>query len=111
MTGQYNVQLRQGTVSADGEVEYAPKRKMVHLTKLTLEDVRVDYVHATATKASEEKRARQAYQAAKQLHNDSELLIRADQVKLVNCELGLSTRPPTRIIESIWLRPIWSWKT
>jgi hypothetical protein len=100
VTGRYNVQLRQGTVSADGQVEYAPKRKVVHLTKLTLEDVRADYVHATATKASEEKRARQAYQAAKQLHNDSELLIRVDQAKLVNCELGFvnqATEPDYRV--------------
>src|SRR5918997_3623654 len=41
--GRYNMQLRQGLLSATGHIEYSPYAEIVKLTELTLDGVRFDY--------------------------------------------------------------------
>jgi hypothetical protein len=100
LTGQYNVQLRQGTLMADGQIEYGPHKKDVRISHLTLEGVHVDYVHAPQTKAVELKHAKTAYNAAKKVHQDAELVYHIDEAKLIDCELGYvnkTTKPEYRL--------------
>ncbi|HEY6085354.1 MAG TPA: DUF748 domain-containing protein, partial [Nitrospira sp.] len=88
LTGRFNVQLRKGTISGKGHVEYSPQIKEAKLTELTLEGVHVDYVHSERTAQSEKKVASDTAEAAKQLANHPEWLLRVDHAKMLNSELG-----------------------
>jgi len=100
VTGRYNVQLRKGVISAAGHVEYSPLTKEAKLTDLLMEGVRVDYVHAAATAKSEKKMAAQTAEAAKQLNNHPEWLLRIDHAKVLNSEWGfvnMAVKPDYRV--------------
>jgi hypothetical protein len=88
VTGRYNVQLREGTVAADGKVEYAPSKKLVELKTLTLAGVHADYVHAARTSTAEAARGKQAYETGKQVAKSPEIHVHVEDVELKDCELG-----------------------
>ena len=88
VTGRYNIQLRKGLLSAKGHVEYSPAIKEAKLSDLLMEGVRLDYVHAAHTQASEEKMASETAQAAAKLSNHPEWLVRIDRGKILHSELG-----------------------
>ena len=88
VTGRYNIQLRQGLLSARGHLEYSPSIKEAKLTDLLMEDVHLDYVHAARTQESEKKRAVETAQAAAELSNHPQWLVRIDQGKILHSELG-----------------------
>lgn len=100
VTGRYNVQLRKGVITAAGHVEYSPLVKEVRLTDLLMEGVRVDYVHAAHTAESEKKVAANTAEAAKQLNNHPEWLLRIDHAKILNSEFGFvntAAKPDYRV--------------
>ena len=100
VAGRVNVQLRQGILSARGQVEYSPVVKIARLNDLLVERMRLDYVHAAQTAVSEEKVAGATAQAAKKMSNHPEWLIRIDQAKILNSELGFvnyATNPQYRV--------------
>ena len=85
---------------ASGEAEYSPKVKKVHLENLGIQGMKIDYIHSPRTAAAEKKRAVAAGKTAKDLSNKPGLLIRADQLNLTMCTLGLvnnAARKPYRI--------------
>ena len=87
-------------ISAAGHVEYSPLTKEAKLTDLLMEGVRVDYVHAAATAKSEKKMAAQTAEAAKQLNNHPEWLLRIDHAKVLNSEWGfvnMAVKPDYRV--------------
>jgi hypothetical protein len=88
MTGG-NFTLQGGVLGAIGAAEYAPKVKTAHLEKLTVQGMRVDYIHARSTAVVEKKRAVAVGKTAKKLANEPGLLLRADQVSLTGCNFGL----------------------
>ena len=49
-----NLWIAAGTLWADGHVEYAPGTESVHLKKLAIRGVQLDYVHSAQTAAAEE---------------------------------------------------------
>ena len=54
MTARYNVQIHGGVLSADGHLEYtAEGETQANLKVLTIENVRMDYVHAPRASARE----------------------------------------------------------
>ena len=100
LAGRINLQLRQGVLSAEGEVEYAPKVKIVQLKKIALDGVRIDYVHSARTQSAENTRAKKAYETGKELTNHEELVILVDQIHMANCEFGFvnqATAPHYRV--------------
>jgi hypothetical protein len=100
VTGRYNLQLRQGTIAGEGEVEYAPTKKFVQMKSLDLQDVRLDYVHALETAGVEQKRARETYETGKELTNHEELVIHVDHARLTDSEFGYvnqATKPAYRV--------------
>ncbi|MBA2252979.1 MAG: DUF748 domain-containing protein [Nitrospirales bacterium] len=100
ITGRANVQLRQGVLSTKGHVEYSPVIKQAILSNLILEGVRVDYVHSAQTKETEKKAAKTTAQTAEKLSNHPEWLLRIDQAKILDSELGFvneAVTPPYRV--------------
>lgn len=100
VTGRVNVQLRKGVLSARGQIEYSPVIKIAKLNDLRVEGMRLDYVHAAQTAVSEEKVAAATADAAKTMSNHPEWLIRIDQAKFLDSELGFvnhATTPHYRV--------------
>ena len=104
ITARHNVRIRGGVLSAEGQLEYsADGETHAHLKRLTLENVRVDYVHTAQTTAKETQVGHAAVKTAKKLQNTPETLIQIDQGDLTNSEFGFineAAKPPYRVFVS-----------
>ena len=104
VTGRYNIQVQGGVLSADGHLEYtADGETTANLKTMTIEDVRVDYVHTAETTDKEAQVGRAAVKTAKQLQNKPDTVIRIDHVEIRNSEFGLVNKeanPPYRVFVS-----------
>ena len=56
---RHNLDLRRGTLSAAGDLEYAPTVRMVHLRQLTIDRLQADYIHTAQTAVVEKRRVQQ----------------------------------------------------
>jgi hypothetical protein len=93
------VQLHDGMMSSNGEVEYAPRVKLVDIAELLLEGVRLDYVHTAANAAADRRRA-QAVAAAAKKADQSEAVLRLNRLRLTGGQVGFVNRaanPPYRL--------------
>ncbi|MEP6958339.1 MAG: DUF748 domain-containing protein [Nitrospirota bacterium] len=83
-----NLHIRNGTIKAIGHVEYAPWMKEVVLQEVVLDTLQVDFVHAAQTAKKEKVAAHRVKQEAKELHQDSELVVKVDHLKILGSEMG-----------------------
>jgi hypothetical protein len=100
VTARYNIQLSRGTLSAEGSVEYAPSVKWVNLKRLTIDDLRADYVHAAHTKQAEAARAEATVSTAQSINTNEETIVRIDEIRIDGGELGFvdqATTPEYRV--------------
>jgi Domain of Unknown Function (DUF748) len=95
VTARYNVQLSGGTMAGEGSVEYAPSVKVVHLKRLTIDGLHLDYVHATQTKRAEAERAKATVETAKSINATDDTLVRVDRINIVDSELGFVNQAAT----------------
>ena len=95
-----NLSIHGGVLQALGDAEYAPKVKSAHLEYLTIQGMKLDYIHSQRTAGAEKKRAAVVRKTAKELSNKPGVLIRADQLSLTGCTLGMvneAVRKPYRV--------------
>jgi hypothetical protein len=95
-----NLEIRGGTLTSNGEVEYAPRFRSVHIAAVRLEGVKIDYVHSDATAAAEKRRGEAVAAAAQQAASSSEVRIAFDEIHVINGNVGFvnrSTHPPYRM--------------
>lgn len=92
VASRFNVNLRRGTLSAAGDVEYAPTVRIIHLRHASIDRLQVDYIHTAQTAVVEQRRAQQVKQAAKEVSNAPGVLLRADQILLTHSTLGFVNR-------------------
>jgi hypothetical protein len=100
LAGRYQVQVRKGDLSAKGHVEYSPRTKVVKLTTLKMDGVRLDYVHTAKPNKAGKEVAKEAAHKAKEASNDPELLLRIDQGMIENSEFGFvnkAVKPEYRV--------------
>ncbi len=103
LTSQRQVFLTQGTLSAQGRIEYAPGKQVVHLADLHLQGLKVDYVHAKSTAPKEQATARQVAQSAERASHHPTLLLRIDKGRMEESEFGFvdeSKTPAYRVFLS-----------
>jgi hypothetical protein len=104
VTGRYNVQLRGGILSADGHLEYTAEGETeANLKNLTVDGVRLDYVHAPQTTQKETQVAKQVGQSAKQVQNKPETVIKIEHAVIKNGEFGYvneTSKPSYRVFVS-----------
>ena len=84
-----NLSIEGGLLRAFGNAEYSPKVKTAHLENLTIQGMKIDYIHTRRTAGAEVKRATAVAKNARKLSNKQGILIRADQVNLTACTLGM----------------------
>jgi hypothetical protein len=89
---RHNLDLRRGTLSAAGDLEYAPTIRIVHLRQLTIDRLQADYIHTAQTAVVEQRRVQQVKQAAQEVSNAPGMLLRADQIRLTHSTLGFVNR-------------------
>ena len=95
-----NFSLHGGVLGASGNAEYAPTTKIAHLEKMEIQGMDIEYLHSERTSDVEKKRAIIAEKTARELSNKPGLLIRADQVHLTGCTIGMvnqAARKPYRV--------------
>lgn len=95
-----NLTVHDGVLQAAGDFEYTPKVKIAHLVALTIQGMKLDYVHSQPTAIAEKKRADVVGKTAANLSNKPGLLLLADQVRLIGCTLGMvntAERQPYRL--------------
>ncbi|HJU03811.1 MAG TPA: DUF748 domain-containing protein [Nitrospiraceae bacterium] len=88
LAGRYQFQVRKGVLSAQGHVEYSPQTKVIKLTTLKMDGVRLDYIHTAQPNKAGKEVAKEAARKAKEADNDPELLLRIDQGMIENSEFG-----------------------
>jgi len=99
ITERANVDIRSGTLGADGEIEWGPKIRVAHLTDLTLRGIRVDYVHTEATAPAETARKHKVQEATAKASNQPGLLLKVDRFRLLGADIGILNKaknPPYR---------------
>jgi hypothetical protein len=84
-----NLSIHGGMLQASGDIEYAPKVKIAHLKELTIQGMNLDYLHSRRTAKSEKETAVVVKKTARKLSNSPGSLIRADQIFLSGCTLGV----------------------
>jgi hypothetical protein len=92
IASRYNINLRRGTLSAAGDVEYAPTVQIVHLRQATIDRLQMDYIHTAQTAVVEQRRVQQVKQTAQAVSNAPGILLRADQIRLTRSTLGFVNR-------------------
>jgi hypothetical protein len=98
-----NLSIQGGVLHAFGDAEYAPNVKSAHLAYLTIQGMKLDYIHSQRTAGAEKKRAAVVRKTAKGLINKPGILIRSDQLSLTGCTLGVvnkAARKPYRVFLS-----------
>ena len=84
-----NITIDGGVLGVIGNAEYAPTVKTAHLEKLTIKGMNINYIHSKRTAAVAKRQAMVAGKAARELSNQPGLLLRADQVSLTECTIGM----------------------
>jgi hypothetical protein len=92
IAGRHRIALRGGTLSGKGNVEYAPRIKVAHLQSLTIHGVQVDYLHTARSAVAEKRAAKEAVQTAQEVSNHPALLLRADEVHIIDATLGFENK-------------------
>ncbi len=90
-----NIAVRKGTLSAKGNLEYAPRVSEFNLKNLEITGADLDYLHLPQTAKAEQERVDEAARAAKRLSNEPETKIRADVLTVKESSFGYVNRTST----------------
>jgi hypothetical protein len=84
-----NLDIVGGILRASGDFEYAPKVQTAHLKTLTVDGMKIDYIHSDKTAIAEKKRAAVVGKTAHELSNKPQVLVSIDELNLSRCTLGM----------------------
>jgi hypothetical protein len=88
MLSRAHLSIQDGFLSSHGRVEYAPTIKVAHVEDLSIDRVRLDYVHTANNGPAEGK----VQKAVRKASNEPGLLLRLDQFRLTNSNVGWINR-------------------
>ena len=84
-----NLTIAGGVLSASGNIENSSKVQTAQMEDVTIDGIKLDYIHAEKTAAAEKKRAKAVGKAAGELSNKPDVLIRVDNFNLTDASLGM----------------------
>jgi hypothetical protein len=103
ITARYQLQLRAGTVTAEGHLQLAPDLRLMKLHQATLENVRLDYIH-TAKESPAKKAGEKAAEAGVAVDSKEqvgpETVVKVVKGQVRNSEFGVvnkTAKPEYRI--------------
>jgi hypothetical protein len=91
----YGVTIQNGRLTASGLVEYAPKVKVVDLHQAVVDGVTIQYTHVPQRQGVVKEAATKTATAAQEVTNAPGILLRAQEVKVVNSTVGFVNRAAT----------------
>jgi hypothetical protein len=89
MLQRANMSIRNGFLTSNGRVEYAPSIKVAHVENVTIDRVRFDYIHSGPRGTESAKKVTKAVDKAS---NKPGLLVRLDEFHVKNSNIGLVNR-------------------
>ena len=89
---RHNLDVRRGTLSAEGQIEYAPAVTRVDVARVTVREAIADYVHRPETAPKEKARAKQAVDTAQKVSGAPELVVRVGELEVAGATLGWTNR-------------------
>jgi Domain of Unknown Function (DUF748) len=92
VAGRANLSLRGGTLATKGEVEFAPWAKFLNLERVTLRQVRLDYIHTAKTAEAEERRKEKVAKAARAVTDKPGVRLQMKNFALLDSEIGFVNR-------------------
>ncbi len=98
-----NLHVSAGTLSAQGEVEYAAAHQKAHLRQATIDGLAIDYVHSAATAAAESHRIEKVGDVASDLSGKPTAVIDIDRIDINGATFGFvdeATDPHYRVFVS-----------
>jgi hypothetical protein len=81
-------QIRKGTFSGKGEIEYGPRIQRVDLERIAIADADADYVLTPRNYEESEQMRIGAIEGAREVSNDPTLQLRAKQIRLTDSTIG-----------------------
>ncbi len=78
LTGRVNVIVREGLLKAEGHVEYSPAVKDVQVRDFTVNNLRVDYVHAAGAQVKEKPIVEPAVKHATEVRKEPPVSVRIE---------------------------------
>ncbi|MEZ4599642.1 MAG: DUF748 domain-containing protein [Syntrophotaleaceae bacterium] len=94
VTTRANVHLTGGILAGDGRVEYSPRVREAILDNLTIDGLKVDYVHAATTAEEEKQRAQKAKKGLGEA-KESEWRLKVNNMRLTRGALGFVNKAQT----------------
>jgi hypothetical protein len=91
----FGVAIKGGHLTASGLVEYAPTMKVVDLRQAVVDGVTVEYMHVPQRQGVVREATAKTATAAQEATNAPDVLIRAQEVKVVNSTVGFVNRAVT----------------
>jgi hypothetical protein len=89
MLQRANMSIRNGFLTSNGRIEYAPTIKVAHVENVTIDRVRFDYIHSGPR---ERESAKKVTKAVDKASNKPGLLVRLDEFHVKNSNIGLVNR-------------------
>ncbi|MDA8163452.1 MAG: DUF748 domain-containing protein [Desulfobacteraceae bacterium] len=86
---RHDIVMKQGALSVDGGMEYAPGKRVVHLTEVQVRNPYFDYVHTAGAAPKEKKAARKTARAAKEVSNQPAIRLRIDKLEMTQGNFGM----------------------
>ncbi len=85
---RYNLIVSRGVLSGKGDVEYAPTVKIVELEDLVIDGMQAEYLYRQRTAAVAKQVAGKTAEAAKEVSNAPDVLLKAKQLRITNGTFG-----------------------
>ena len=97
---RYNIVISGGTLSARGQLEYAPTIGSAVLDDVVLRNARIEYVHTPGTVATEREAAATTAEAAKTVTDRPDISLVLDRLDVLGSTIGFVSKtadPPYRV--------------
>ena len=103
VTQGYGVAIKNGHLSANGQIEYAPTVKVLDLEDAIVQGVTIEYTHTPPRAGVVQAATAKTAKAAQEVTNEPGVLLRARKVRVAGSQVGFVNRavsPPYRAFVS-----------
>lgn len=83
-----NIQLKNGILSSEGEIIFTPRKEVVHIYKLFLEHINLDYIHSLTSAQEETSHIEKLKSISKEVVNRPSTLLKMDLLLISDSEFG-----------------------
>ncbi len=92
VTARYHLDVRRGVFSTRGEIEYAPKKKIIDAPEIRIDGLIADYLHDKRDTGPTEEVTKKTGKVVEKTSNDPEFEVRLDRLRIAGGELGMINR-------------------